>query len=348
MIRTCFLLLISLAGIQASWAQRPSTLDASALDFYLIQAFQARTSTERLPLNHIGVQVQESVSGYLVTAVLEGYPAHDAGINRGDIIESVDDQSYHPVYSFNEPELAAEEFGADSLEHELVVRRGQNRMDLSLLPVFENLYDSYRTATLNSIQEFSVGNKVIGYIRLWGLSRNSNDLLSLSNIIAQLDHCDGLIIDLRNSFGYLDLQHLDLVFTDRSRYFDMAGASGSLTSLASSIGSNIDDPYRKPIAVLVNADTRGGPELFAYQLNKLGRVTTLGTASAGQLGDYRMESTDSTPVLHYQPANELLIDALPFEGRGLVPDTRVEYPYQQTTRGDPQYEAAVNALMGTI
>ncbi|MDP6417581.1 MAG: hypothetical protein QGG54_21510, partial [Gammaproteobacteria bacterium] len=86
MIRTCFLLLISLAGIQASWAQPPSTLDTGALDFYLIQAFQARTSTERLPLNHIGVQVQESASGYLVTAVLEGYPAHGAGINRGDII----------------------------------------------------------------------------------------------------------------------------------------------------------------------------------------------------------------------------------------------------------------------
>ncbi|MDP6652476.1 MAG: S41 family peptidase [Gammaproteobacteria bacterium] len=348
MIRTCFLLLISLAGTQASWAQRPSTLDANVLGFYLIQAFQARTSTERLPLNHIGVQVQESASGYLVTAVLEGYPAHDAGINRGDIIESVDGQSYHPVYSFNEPELAAEEFGADSLEHELVVRRGQNTMDLSLQPVFENLYDSYRTATLNSIQEFSVGNKVIGYIRLWGLSRNSNDLLSLSNIIAQLDHCDGLIFDLRNSFGYLDLHHLDLVFTDRSRYFDMAGASGGLTSLASSIGSNMEDPYRKPIAVLVNADTRGGAELFAYQLNKLGRVTTLGTTSAGQQGDYRLELRDSTPVLHYQPANELLIDGLPFEGRGLDPDVRVEYPYQQTTRGDPQYEAAVSILMGTI
>ena len=336
------------ASSQLTLAQPPTTIGSDDLNFYLFQAFQAATAAERLPLNHIGVQVEEFNGGFLVTAVLEGYPAHLAGINRGDIIESVNGEPYHPIYSFNNAESAASEFRANDKEFMLVVRRDESWTNLALRPVFENLFDSYRTATLNSIQEFSAGNKVIGYVRLWGLSRSSTDLISYQNIIRELDHCDGLIFDLRSSVGYLDLQHLDLVFPNRSRYFSITSASGPMRSLSDSTPLAITASYRKPIAILIDAQTKGGPELFAYQLDKLERVRTLGTGSAGHVGDFTLSTDDGLVELRYQPAGELRIDGASFEGIGVTPEIEVAYPYDQTTRADPQYEAAVNTLLGII
>ena len=210
------------------------------------------------------------------------------------------------------------------------------------------LYDSYRTATINSIQEFSAGNKVVGYVRFWALSRNSNDLVTYRNLINDLDHCDGLIIDLRNGYGFLDLQHLDKIFPSRDSYFDITGFTDALSNLANPSRAVGTKQYRKPIAVLINSETRGGLELFAYQLGKLGRSIILGDRSPGKLGTYLESARDGTEILIYQPAESLLIDNNSIEGTGIETDRIVEYPFEQTSRGDPQYNAAMNALMGII
>ena len=347
MIRSYILLLTFFCASLAK-AQPSSILGTDDLDYYLFQAFQAAGPNNRVRLNHIGVQVQQTDNGFLVTAAMEDYPAHRAGINRGDIIETAEGRPYHPVYSLNNAEDFNKGYSPVSNSYNLVVRRNQNRMNLTLRPVFENLYDSYRTATINSIQEFSAGNKVVGYVRFWALSRNSNDLVTYRNLIDELDHCDGLIIDLRNGYGFLDLQHLDKIFPSRDSYFDITGLTGALSNLANPSSAVGTKQYRKPIAVLINSETRGGLELFAYQLGKLGRSIILGDRSPGKLGTYLESARDGTEILIYQPAESLLIDNNSIEGTGVETDRIVEYPFEQTSRGDPQYNAAMNALMGII
>ena len=231
MIRS-YLILLTFSCASLAKAQPSSILGADDLDYYLFQAFQAAGPNNRVRLNHIGVQVQQTDNGFLVTAAMEDYPAHRAGINRGDIIETAEGRPFHPVYSFNNAEDFNKGYSPVSNSYNLVVRRNQNRMNLTLRPVFENLYDSYRTATINSIQEFSAGNKVVGYVHFWALSRNSNDLVTYRNLIDELDHCDGLIIDLRNGYGFLDLQHLDKIFPSRDSYFNITGLTGALSNLA--------------------------------------------------------------------------------------------------------------------
>ena len=347
MIRS-YLILLTFFCASLAKAQPSSILGADDLDYYLFQAFQAAGPNNRVRLNHIGVQVQRTDNGFLVTAAMEDYPAHRAGINRGDIIETAEGRPFHPVYSFNNAEDFNKGYSPVSNSYNLVVRRNQNRMNLTLRPVFENLYDSYRTATINSIQEFSAGNKVVGYVRFWALSRNSNDLVTYRNLINELDHCDGLIIDLRNGYGFLDLQHLDKIFPSRDSYFDITGFTDALSNLANPSSAVGTKQYRKPIAVLINSETRGGPELFAYQLGKLGRSIILGNRSPGKLGTYLESARDGTEILIYQPAESLLIDNNSIEGTGIETDRIVEYPFEQTSRGDPQYNAAMSALMGII
>jgi C-terminal processing protease CtpA/Prc len=157
-----------------------------------------------------------------------------------------------------------------------------------------------------------------------------------------------LIIDLRNGYGFLDLQHLDKIFPSRDSYFDITGLTGALSNLANPSSAVSTKQYRKPIAVLINSETRGGLELFAYQLGKLGRSIILGDRSPGKLGTFLESTRDGTEILIYQPAKSLLIDNNSIEGTGIEADRIVEYPFEQTSRGDPQYNAAMNALMGII
>ena len=92
------MLLTQLAAAQNS---ENTAITADTLEYYLVQAFQAPTAKDRMALNHIGIEVQAAVEGFLVTASLEGYPAHQAGIERGDRILRVDENPFHPVFSFN-------------------------------------------------------------------------------------------------------------------------------------------------------------------------------------------------------------------------------------------------------
>jgi hypothetical protein len=255
----------------------------SSLRDYLQQAFAAKGSAQRPALAHIGIQAEQTNNGFLVTAVLEDYPAFNAEIYRGDVIESAAGAPFHPIHSF------ASRAG-DSVQ--LLVRRGDARLEVSVKPVLENLYDSYRTATLNSIQEFSAGNKVIGYLRPWALSKNTADLVSFANLMQRLDHCDALIFDLRDSYGYVDQLHRDSLMANDNHI-----------------------PYfEKSVVVLFNENTADGPMELIKQVMGLQRIDTLSGA----------------PHL------------------GVAPEMEVAYPKTQTSRYDPQYDAALNRLLGII
>ncbi|MAX07235.1 MAG: hypothetical protein CMQ08_04600 [Gammaproteobacteria bacterium] len=320
----------------------------NSLDYYLFQSFLATGSQQRISLNHIGIQGKQLEAGFLVTAVLEGYPAHTIGLNRGDVITSVDGEPFHSVNTFNIERDSNGAFASFTQEHQLTFQRNDTTIEVSVLPVFENLFDSYRSATSNSVLEFSAGNKTIGYIRFWALSRGTNDLINYQKLIASLDHCDGIIFDLRNSFGYLDSQHLDLVFNDKDNYFIVTEPPDHNYDFADLSPNLTFENYRKPIALLLNEDTRGGTELFAHQLAKLQRVITIGSATAGKIGSFRIKSDFAESHIEYQPATAVFIDGILFEGLGIEPDLSVLFPYETTTRGDPQYDAAVNALLGII
>jgi len=339
-------LLPALLALCTSLAAAQS-LQPDQLDYYLQQALTAESASDRHALNHIGIQGRSEAQGYRVSAVLETYPAQRAGLYRGDIILSADGEPFHPVFSFNDSSNAPADFAPRSDTVLLTVRRGDNELELSVRPVFENLFDSYRSASLNSVQQFPSGNKTIGYLRLWLLSRNSNDLISYQQLFEELEGTDGIILDVRDAAGFLDREHLRLIYRGDSDLFaefpadSSLGTSGRLTPAS--------DAYRNPIALLVNGRTRAGAELFAYQLDKLSRVITLGENTAGQIGTWKSPSDQQAgdPELNYMPHSSQ-IDGVDFEGVGHTPENNQAYPVSQPGRIDPQFQAAMDMLMGII
>ncbi len=334
-------LLTQLAAAQDS---ENANVSADALEYYLVQAFQAPTAKDRIALNHIGIEVRPADDGFLVTASLEGYPAHQAGIERGDRILRVDEKPFHPVYSFNAKDSEPGEFVPATAVYLLEFGRRGEFASVDVAPVFENLYDSYRSATLNSVQEFSVGNKTIGYIRFWGLSRSTSDLFTLERTMRRFRDSDGMIIDLRNSYGFLSSKHLELFIRNGRGKFEVSDASNRHAAIAQNFPPSATRTFTRPIVVLVNSMTRGGAELFAHGLAKLGRISTLGENTAGKIGSYSQGGN----TIRYSPADQILIDGQRFESVGVVPNDSIAFPFSQSSRSDPQFEAAVDVLLGII
>ena len=203
---------------------------------------------------------------------------------------------------------------------------------------------------------FAAGNKVIGYVRLWALTRETGDLITLAKLIKSLHDTDGIVLDLRNSHGYLASGHIDFFRTSRSDFLSISQSGQSEKAGTNREQRRLlpdrprDDAlraYRKPIAILIDRSTRGAAELLAYQLAKLDRVTTVGEATLGRLGSYVSDSSGEK-VLEYSAAYSTLIDGEPFEGVGIKPKRSVSFPYESISRNDPQFQVAVNVLMGVI
>ncbi len=321
-----------------------TSLSADTLEYYLVQAFQAATAKDRIALNHIGIEVQAAEEGFLVTASLEGYPAHQAGIERGDRIVRVNGDRFHPIFSFNTEDSASREFIPATSTYLLEFDRQGEVSSVEINPVFENLYDSYRSATLTSVQEFSVGNKTIGYIRFWGLSRSTSDLFTLERTMRKFRDSDGMIIDLRNSYGFLSSRHLDMFVRNGRGNFEVSGASNHHVEIAQNFPPSSTRTFTRPIVVLVNSETRGGAELFALGLAKPGRITTLGESTPGKIGSYSLDGN----TLKYSPADQTLIDGQRFESTGVIPDDLIPFPFAQSRRSDPQFETTVDILLGRI
>lgn len=231
------------------------------LDAYLEAALTSRRVDRQQRLNHIGIAAAVRDGRHLVAAVLDGSPASAAGLRRGDHLLAVNGAPYHPVYSFNprspQPPQPAK---PDGRGFQLALARQGERREAVVETVFNNLLDSYRGAVEPSVRQFNLGNKLVGHARLWGISRNANDLVTLRGIVAGLRATTGLIIDLRNAVGYLGREHLELF---------LPGGRGEY--------------YSSPIALIIDHTTRSPVETFAAELAGLGRVTPVGTPTPGGL-----------------------------------------------------------------
>ncbi len=322
----------------------------SDLDYYLYQAITARKSSQRKALNHIGISITRLDGQFVVTNVLANYPAQKLDIRRGDVIESVNGLTYHPVWSFNDVEKIKPSSRASETFSLTYLRNGHSNT-VSINPVYENLYDSYRTVTVNSTNQFVSGNKTIGYVQILATSRSLNDLISYKELFSDFSRSDALIIDLRDAFGYIQWENIDPFFPSRNTYFQKSTmtADGKSASVESAPAQSNRYYYDRPLVILINGDTRADMELLAYQLKKLSNSTVVGSPTRGFIsGSDSMITDSSNSFVLVLPTQKLTIDGLNLEAVGVSPDYEIHNPIDRTSVSDLQLEAGVSTLMNSI
>lgn len=297
-------------------------------DYFLMRSLFTTKNPNEPKIYHVGMQVQELRGHYVVRNVLEGYPAQKAGVQRGDIIETVNGQPFHPLKSFSEK----------SRPYKTTILRNEKLLNFSFETVYEGIQASLIEATKKSVRIFEKNNKKIGYIHLWS-GTDDGFLSALKDALSnQLKETDSLILDLRDGFGGAWWDYLDPFYPDSKNYFvaTKIARDGSRTEMRADLYSN-QNPYKKPMVVLINEGVRSGKEAISYHLQKTKRAILVGTPTAGAfVGGKAIFADEKSDYLLYLSTFEMLLDGEQIEGVSVKPDILVENSINESLKEDPQ------------
>jgi carboxyl-terminal processing protease len=326
----------------------------------------------------IGFPAITDTGEIMVTDVVPGSPAAEAGIQVGDILVAVDDDPALQVLD-ETPLLLTSASTPHGRRYFQAATMLQGPIDSAVSLTWRAPDGSEFTQSLTRVfdvtpilQAFDAGaadgsgvieahmlDSGLGYIRIRGFAEEisradswfARELQGLIDAGAQ-----GIILDVRNNSGgliQLAMAMAGRFFPDYERLFDFYYADGTggfayrgfVEILAS------EPYYDGPVAVLVNQMTGSAGDLFAYAMRTGGRALIVGHTPTGGFtgevgdgqyslpGDLEMQVPTGRPV-------DPITGATLIEGQGVIPDVRV--PVTRDTVLSPEDEvlqAAEAALL---
>ncbi len=278
----------------------------------------------------IGVFTQADDQGRtFVTGVIEGAPAHKAGLLLGDEILSADDRPFRPVGSFR---------GKVGAPVSLSIRRTRDGSPTAIGVVATDLHPNamFLNGLKASARVINAGaNARIGYVHVWSYAGRQYQG-ALEEMIAEgpLSDADALIWDLRDGWGGAQPQYLDL-FNPHSPTMKVTARDGE-TGL-------VGVKWRKPVAALINGGTRSGKEVLAYGFKEYRLGELIGSRTEGAVLAATAFLIDDEGLL-LLAVEDVVVDGRRLEGAGVEPTIEVAFDSRYAAGADPQLERAVQVL----
>lgn len=281
----------------------------------------------------IGIFTKTIDSRTFISAILDGSPAMEAGLQVGDQVLKVDGNPYHPIQSFA---------GKANQPVTMTVQQSAEPASTAEIQVIPQQFDTttlFREAQQASTQVMKRDGKQIGYVHIWS---NAADLyqqqLMEDLMYGQLREADGLVLDLRDGWGGGSVSYLNF-FTGESPSILNIGRNGRKFTY--------DAHWTKPVVLLINDGSRSSKEIvaFGFQQSQLGAI--VGTPTAGAVVAGRPFLMQDGSLLYVAVA-DVLVDNQRLEGKGVAPDVPVVAPLEYAQGADPQKEQAIAVLIKTI
>jgi carboxyl-terminal processing protease len=263
-----------------------------------------------------------------VTGVIEGAPAHKAGVLLGDEIVSATDRPFRPVDSFR---------GKVGSPVSLQIRRafGAAPIAVSVSPVDLRPNEMFLRGVKESARVIVADKTRIGYVHVWSYASRRIQS-ALEDLISEgpLKDADALVWDLRGGWGGAQPQYLDL-FNARAPTMEVKDRNGET--------GFVDVKWRKPVAMLINEGTRSGKEVLAYGFKqyRLGELIGHRTEGAVLAATAFLIGDDGLLLLAVE---DVLVDGQRLEGVGVTPTIEVPFDWRYAAGGDPQLDRAVQVL----
>ncbi|MEM9213353.1 MAG: S41 family peptidase [Cyanobacteria bacterium P01_F01_bin.150] len=296
----------------------------------------------------IGLRVfQDKQTNEIVAfSPLEDTPAFEAGIQFGDIVTLIDEQSTDGMSTTTVMVLLRGDVNA---EVDLTIKRAGEPIELTIMrrpiDIRPVKYESYPSPY-----------GAIGSIRFTQFSANAAS--EMRDAIRELESEDvqAYVLDMRSNSGGLLYSSIEIarMWMDEGLIFSMINREG-ITDQKEANGRQLTD---KPLAVLIDEGSSSASEILAGALQDNQRALLVGTATFGNnliqsvkpLGD-----RSNGPGLAVTVAKWLTPNGQDINGVGLQPDIvvpltaedRQRFSDNQQLRGtldDPQFAAAVDAL----
>jgi carboxyl-terminal processing protease len=263
----------------------------------------------------------------MITGVIEGTPAQQAGLLAGDVIVLADGAPFQPVQSFR---------GKVGKEIVLGLRRAGALMQISVTPVDIEPNKMFLDGLKASARIIRANGRSIGYVHVWCYA-GSVYQRTLEHLLSQspLNGADALIWDLRDGWGGAIPGYLDL-FNTRAPTMQVTDRNGA---------SELENvKWRKPVAMLVNGGTRSGKEILAYGFKKYRLGEVIGSRTEGAVLAATAFLIGGGLLL--LAVGDVLVDGERLEGVGVAPTIEVQADPTSMGLGDPQLNRAIAVLSG--
>lgn len=306
-----------------------------------------------------GVEVRILDGRPVVSAVIDGSPADEAGVRPGWIVAKVRDKAAEDVlatvaraYRDAGMVVARQALAIDSLlggpvggtvavefldgddcpvRLDLKLREPQgNVARFGNLPPFHVRFRSKRVA------------ETVGYVSLNVFFDPPRVMPAFAEAVAAHRDAEGLVIDLRGNPGGVGAMALGLggwfIAESDKKLGTMITRDGSLNFALNPRA----EPYEGPVAILVDELSMSTSEIFAGGLQDLKRARVFGTKTPGAALPSRIDRLPNGDRFQYAFANYISAGGKPLEGLGVTPDESVPPTRADLLAGrDPALAAAI-------
>lgn len=251
---------------QALYAMAEATGDRWT--YYLDPAWnESQLQAEANQSRGIGVTVLYREEGLLVTDVVPGGGAAEAGILAGETLREVNGL---PLYGENVDENRLSIQGEDGTFAKLLVRDAQGT---------ERMVEAERRSFFNSPVRYEMLEGKVGYIRLRDFHSGAARELAAAVDDLTAQGAGALLFDMRqNGGGFLDelCDILDKLLPEGPIFYQQTSWGWSWTKQSDAAWVDL------PMAVLVDQDSYSAAELFAGQLRESVNAPIVGVHTSGK------------------------------------------------------------------
>jgi carboxyl-terminal processing protease len=260
----------------------------------------------------VGVEIKPDEHGLVVVNALAGGPAAEAGLQKGDLIESVNGQ---PVAGETLEAAVSLITGPPGSRVTLGVRRDERLADISLVR---------RRVEVHSVSEVKMLDQNVGYIKLDKFAQNSSEEFDRALWGLHRDGMKSLVVDVRGNPGGL--------LTTAVQMCNKFVPSGMLVSTR---GRDVADntveyasrqrTWKVPLVVLVDQNSASASEIFAAAVQENGRGLIVGERTYGKgtvQTHFPLQTVSAnlrlTTARFFSPNGRVMADA------GVEPDIQAE------------------------
>ncbi len=284
---------------------------------------------ETITYTGIGLFTEQIGESYFIRGVLDGGPADQAKLRRGQRIVLADGHAFHPIRSFQ-----------GRLGHNVTLTiqnslSADDSREVVVQPIDIDPQKIMMDALEASMKVIRIGDRAIAYAHFWSYAGEQfHQRLKQELASGSFKSADALIMDIRDGWGGASPDYLNL-FNTRVPTMTLFDRDGNTTTF--------DSQWRKPVALLINGGSRSGKELIAYSFKKYKLGPVVGSRTAGAVTGGKFFLFDDGSGL-YLAVRGVKVDGEVLEGRGVSPDYEVPYELPYASRDDPQLNKAIELL----
>lgn len=279
----------------------------------------------------IGITIQPTDDGLIVTSVFDDTPAKEAGLQPGDLIFEADGKKLGTTSTIT---------GEEGTKVVLKIKRSTGKVDT--LTLTRRKFSSIRPETLTQVNP----DTVVLRIPTFDISYNRK---KVDELMVEARKSKNLILDLRSNGGgaVINMLHLLGYFLPQNSEFGLfvskslvrdyteetKGSPSDLKGIATWAKrgwlkpSRVEGgPYTGHVAVLINGGTGSASEITAAALKEFIDSPVIGTKSAGAVLVSTMAPVGNGWILQYPLSDYITKQGLRLEGSGVIPDVEAGLP----------------------